>query len=82
MGEFCPMLNDTSKALVGAINGSVITQDKTYMALPSASMNMGRSMRAIIPSITTPSITDTVFAMRYKKSSKAENPLKKMGTHT
>lgn len=62
MGEFCPMLNATSTALTGAINGSEITQARRYTELLSGSTKIGKSIRASIDIVTSPRNTDTVFA--------------------
>ena len=66
------MFSKASIALTGATNGSVIMQESAYRVLLSALTKIERIIRASIAKETRPNMTDTVFAIRYKKSSKSE----------
>ena len=72
IGESCPILNTASTALTGEIKGSEITQARTYIELPSASVKNGIITRANIESDTSPRTTEIVFARIYKKISKLQ----------
>ena len=62
IGESCPILKASITALTGITNGSVITTERMYIELLSASQKKGRNTLAIIASDTSPRNIDTVFA--------------------
>lgn len=63
IGESCPMLNFTIKALTGTIKGSVIKHASAKMRLSIGSTKNCRITRASIPNETTPSVIDIDFAI-------------------